>query len=291
VYLSPRPDATPEQSTRLTAGNRDGRYMAVLAQDQRPYFLLRDQVDGSATRVAERLLPLEHASNFRDLGGYPAANGKHVRWGLIYRSGATALLSDHDVVYLRTLGIHSIIDLRSTEERQLAPTRLVGENIDYLATDYPFRTLPRPYVDVLTALAPQYRALFRELLRHRGPVNYNCTAGQDRTGIATALVLSALGVPRDIILQDYHLSTLYRRPQNEVPPIDLAQHPNDPVAAYFAKVPGSTPAPLYTESGRSFLADMFDQLDKRWGSVDSYLAQVLQIGPADIAQLRAEYLE
>src|SRR3546814_14564024 len=61
-----------------------------------PYFRLRDQRDGGMIRVAERALPLEHGSNFRDIGGYPAAGGKHVRWGMIFRSGWTPLLNDAD---------------------------------------------------------------------------------------------------------------------------------------------------------------------------------------------------
>ena len=69
--------------------------------------------------------------------------------------------------------------------------------------------------------------IFEQLLARRGPISYNCSVGQDRTGVATALVLSALGVPRDIILEVYHLSTSYGRPDNEMPEIDSAKHPNN----------------------------------------------------------------
>src|SRR3546814_16616904 len=78
-------------------------------------------------RVAERALPLEHGSNFRDIGGYPAAGGKHVRWGMIFRSGGTPLLNDADEQRIGALKLGEMVDLRSSEERVLAPTRISGE--------------------------------------------------------------------------------------------------------------------------------------------------------------------
>jgi protein-tyrosine phosphatase len=291
VYLSNGPDAEIAKSQALSADNLDGRQMITVVGGKRPYFLLRDKADGSIARVSERVLPLERGSNFRDLGGYPAAAGKHTRWGLIYRSAATPLLSNHDVAYVGALGVRSMIDLRSTEERPLAPTRLAGHGIQYIAFDYSFKALPKTYFEVLTTLAPEFRAVFKELLSGGGAVSYNCTAGQDRTGIATALILSSLGVPRQVILQDYHLSTLYRHPENEMLPIDLSKHPGDPVAAYFAKALQDRPPQLYSAAGRSYLAEMLDQVDARFGSVDNYLAKALSVGPAEIARLRASYLE
>jgi protein-tyrosine phosphatase len=129
------------------------------------------------------------------------------------------------------------------------------------------------------------------LLSEKGPVSYNCTAGQDRTGVATALILSALGVPRQTILNDYHLSTVYRRPENEMPAVDPTMYPGNPVAALFAKGRLMKPQPLYSEDGRSFMAAMYDRIDGHWGSVENYLDQVLGVGPTELARLRAHYLE
>jgi len=151
------------------------------------------------------------------------------------------------------------------------------------------------YVSFLPMLAPQYKAIFDELLGANGAVSYNCAAGQDRTGMATALVLSALGVPRASILEDYHLSTVYRHPEFETPPIDAATAAADPVNGYFAKMQQSpewkTPRPLYTSAGTSQLADALDAIDARWGSVENYLMVGMGIGKPEIARLRALYLE
>jgi protein-tyrosine phosphatase len=291
VYESDRPDASVGQSTLVSKGNADGRFMANVPLDRRHYFLLRDDKDGDIERTAERVLPLERGSNFRDLGGYRTADGRHVRWGLIYRSGATPLLSDHDIAYIRTLDLISMTDLRSSEERQLAPTKLAGQGVHYVAVDYKLSALPDSYAGLLTALAPQYRAIFQQLLAKKGPISYNCTAGQDRTGVATALILSALGVPRQAILEDYHLSTIYREPENEMPVVDPAKYPDNPAAALFAKARDLKPPPLYGKDGHSFLAELLDQIDSRYGSVEKYLALQLGVGPRELLELRATYLE
>jgi protein-tyrosine phosphatase len=137
--------------------------------------------------------------------------------------------------------------------------------------------------------------LFSELLQRDVPVAYICSAGQDRTGFTTAMILSALGVPRDVIMKDYLLSTTYRQPQFEMPPIDPAMQASNPVAKMFAmaqKDPKMTKAqPLVEADGTPFLAFAFREIDEKWGSVDAYLQAELGVGPAQIAALRAAYLE
>ena len=149
------------------------------------------------------------------------------------------------------------------------------------------------YRNFPTFLAPQLRIIFGDLLANKGAIAYNCSAGQDRTGFVTAMILSALGTPRDIILQDYHLSTQYRQPGNEMPKINLEAHPNDPAAALFAKFQsdprGNVAQPLKEADGTPFLASAFDEIDKRWGSVDGYLEKEIGLNKVDIANLRRIY--
>jgi protein-tyrosine phosphatase len=206
LYVSAAPDAEPGEWRLLESEDHDGHFEFGSSRKERVYFLLRDKGDQSMLKVAERELPLEHSSNFRDLGGYPVADRRHVRWGRVYRSGASALLSDADVDAVDHLGVTALVDLRSTEVRSLAPTRLTG--IPYRAPDYSMRPLvaqlsdpqlsravimERLYREWPLSLAAQFREVFDQLLASPGPVLYNCSAGQDRTGVATALVLSALG--------------------------------------------------------------------------------------------------
>ncbi len=180
----------------------------------------------------------------------------------------------------------------------------IGAGALFISNDYGMRPLmaqfanrgDRPmYAGVETMLAPQYRSIFRRLLADDGAVLYHCSAGQDRTGVATALILSALGVDRATIITDYHLSTELRRPQWEMPPVNPADHPGNVIVQYYAQAaarPGGVrAAPLYTPDGQSHLAQFFTHIDATYGSVEGYLDRVLGIIATDVARLRALYLE
>jgi protein-tyrosine phosphatase len=301
VYEADRPDAKPAAANLLAHGSRSGAYAVEHAGRERRYFVLVDERDHETLRVAERLLPLEQGSNFRDVGGYPAAGGKHVRWGMIFRSGAQPMLTAEDLAQIHAIGIAQVVDLRSKEERALAPTSIDG--VPYTAIGYSMRDLMSPgggamlhngaalYRNFPHFLTPQLKVLFADLLSGRAPIVYNCSAGQDRTGFATAMILSALGVPRDVIYTDYQLSTRYRRPQFEMPKVDPAAHPDNPMAQMFAHPELRKPQPLVEADGRPFLAGAFEEIDAKWGSVDAYLRQEVGLTSADLATLRRLYLE
>ncbi|WP_242125741.1 tyrosine-protein phosphatase [Sphingobium sp. Sx8-8] len=302
IYLSDDPAARPDQMKLVSKGDRDGRENIAVGERERPYLILKDSRSGETVRVAERLLPLQQGSNFRDVGGYPAAGGKHVRWGMIFRSGGQPLLTDSDLQQIGSLGLAHIVDLRSSEERSIAPSRIEG--VPYQAVGYSMAAMMKGatlsngenvYRPMPVMLAPQLKLVFQDLLAKDGAVAYNCSAGQDRTGFVTAMILSALGVPRDVILADYHLSTTYRQPQWEMPKIDAAAHANDPVALLFARYQqnpaAAKPQPLKDASGTSFLSYAFDEIERKWGSVDNYLAQEIGLSRLQIAALRSHYLE
>ncbi len=291
LYSSDRPDSLLSAAILVAKGLKDGRYLVNVPADRREYFTLSEARTGTISRVAERAVPLRHGSNFRDVGGYLTEDGRALRWGLIYRSAATPALSHDDISYISTLGIRAVVDLRSTEERRLAPSRLLNSHIAYIASDYPFSALPDNYETLLTTLAPQFKSVFYQLLKNNGATVFNCTAGQDRTGVATALILSALGVPRRTILWDYHLSTQYRRPIYEARALSADSLRNNPAAQLLARIRYAPADSLYATDGRSLLAEMFDYIDLKWGSVDAYLQAALEIGPSAISHLRSEYLE
>ena len=217
------------------------------------------------------------------------------------------MLSEADYKQLEPLKIGSIVDLRSVEEREVAPTLLDDRTgALFLSNDYSLKplmanfarqaALSKPvYAGMEDMLKPQLKIVFNRLLADQGATLYNCSAGQDRTGITTALVLTALGVNRETILKDYHLSTALRRPANEMPPLDPAAYPGNPIVSYYAtaaKQPGGAKAePLFAKDGTSLLIQFFAHLDQKYGGVDAYLDKELGIGPAQIARLRLRYTE
>jgi protein-tyrosine phosphatase len=119
-----------------------------------------------------------------------------------------------------------------------------------------------------------FRALFAHLLEDRAPLVIHCTAGKDRTGFACALILHALGVPDDLIAQDYLLTNrFYRR---------------DPVAS--TDLPDVVKEVLGTVRA-SFLAAAFEAIDADYGNLETYLREGLGLGTAERAELETRYLE
>jgi len=265
----------------------------------RPVFLL--EAPGSdPIRVAERLIPAEGTVNLRDLGGYPTVDGRRVRWGLIYRSASLDGIGGDDRDVLEALGVRMIYDLRSVEERSAAPTNWPIDGAVIRAIDYSMDTSEMAeafasgidaerargfmrgfYVNMVDSHQTQFREVFAELLEDQsGAVLYHCTAGKDRTGAQSALILGALGVPRDTILEDFELSNRYYRSLGDTGGISgpLAGLPKD-VQAVFAGVE--------TEYLEAFL----DEIDRRYGGMEGYLAQGLGIGAQELGQLRLRYTD
>ena len=189
----------------------------------RPYFLL--DLDGQRHIVAERALPLSSGVNFRDAGGYRTAGGRMVRWGQIYRAGSLADLSDEDVAYLGRLDLSLSCDLRSIEEVDSHPDRLppqttalhrpVVAEVNRLRRIVTLLRLRHRVQELLqnvyTVMIDQNGPNFAGIVRLAAdpanlPLVIHCTAGKDRTGLAVALLLLALGVPEETVIADYTLS-------------------------------------------------------------------------------------
>jgi len=260
---------------------------------------------GDSAILAPRLVPLEGVQNFRDIGGYRTVDGRRVKWGLIYRSGELSHLTPQDLLLVSELDIETVHDLRSVEERQTDPTAWTGPDAPRIvAHDYDMDlsamgalfqgTLTEErardafasmYPSMLEQQRPQERALFENLLEGDGATLYHCTAGKDRTGLATALILSALGVPRETILYDYELSNRYFTGG-----IAAREGSASAANAAFAQLPPEVIAVFMGVDAR-YLREVFAQIDRRYGSVEAYLDQELDVDAADIERLRSLYTE
>ena len=247
----------------------------------------------------ERALPLEGGQNFRDLGGYPTEDHRHVRWGLLFRSGSLHGLTPADFAYLKTLGLRTEVDFRSTQERAAEPSVWpAGEAPRILADDYDFAILGRHmtnlqdmtpdelqakmvemYPLILDQFNGQYRRLFEQLLAGNAPLAFHCSAGRDRTGIAAALVLTALGVPRETVIQDYLLTNRY---------FQFAR--TGPAAQTWGKIPPAM-AKVMVSSARPSIEAVFKVIDAHPGGAKAYLRDRLGLDQLKIARLRALYTE
>ncbi len=169
-------------------------------------------------------VPLEGASNLRDLGGYPVADGRRVRQGRVYRSATLANLTAADVAAVRALGLRTVCDLRGVQEAEHRPSRLpegavrvplpieptVGASLadlmrrEMATGEDVVDLLRRAYLDYVTTYLGRYRQMFDLLLQpERQALLFHCSAGKDRTGLGAALILLALGASRQTILADY----------------------------------------------------------------------------------------
>lgn len=251
-----------------------------------------------------RIQELEGALNFRDLGGYAAADGRTVRWNTVYRSGTTHALTPADVYRLAAQGIRFAYDLRSNNERRNHPNRLRDiANLEYRYRDHDQlpgdirRLLKSPdvraehahqvMIDVYQNLPVEFedafRALFLLLTNGEVPLVFNCTAGKDRTGVAAALVLTALGVARETVLEDYLLTQAFFERSCE-----MILHEGG--APLFDAVDRTVWEPLM-KVHPDYLAAMFDRLETAHGSVDGYFRERLGMDDARINQLRLNLLE
>jgi len=240
-----------------------------------------------------RHLNLEGASNFRDLGGYRTSDGRMVRWRQIFRSNHLGHLTAADTDIVRAVGLRSAFDLRGREERTAAacgleeitvhplpiePTvvaalraRLAAGSLSSNDAREIMRESYRSYVRHNTH---SFRALFAHLLQDHAPLVIHCTAGKDRTGFACALVLHALGVPDDVIAEDYLLTNrLYRR--DAASGTDLPEDVREAIGSVEA----------------SYLAAAFEAIHADYGGLDFYLKDGLGLGESEHANLKDRYLQ
>ncbi|MGQ9889880.1 MAG: tyrosine-protein phosphatase [Aggregatilineales bacterium] len=257
--------------------------------------------------VTGRFVPLAGAPNFRDLGGYAAANGRRVRWGQVYRAGALADLTDADLELLSALGVRLVCDLRSAEEVEESPDRLPAHNppaywhlpatpVDSKETQRQrlravlldrsrLRTLLLEFytTTMIDDNASLYRAVFERLADPDNlPAVIHCTAGKDRAGMVSAMLLLALGVPEETVIADYTQSNRFYDHFARI-----TQRSVRPLRALGVSVSDIYPLLIaHPDTLRAALA----YLRERYGSVEAYLREKAGVDDATLARLRENLL-
>ena len=256
----------------------------------------------------ERPIPVKFSENLRDLGGYKTEDGRALKWGKIYRSDDLHLLTDEDLKYLSRLNIKSVVDFRSDEERESEPDRLNpdmtqvllpikfqpedldDETLKNLMKNLTFGTLDssnllRDFnIVIVKDFATEYKKFFRHVIENNAePIVFHCTAGKDRAGFASAMILTVLGVPREKVIEDYLLTNTYVKDHVDSEMLEIE------LKTFFrADTDNLRKINLVEER---YIQAAFDTIDSEWGGMDNYISGALGLSEEDILKLKDFYLE
>ena len=257
---------------------------------------MQTNIEQSLAAAMRPCLDLESIANARDLGGLTGHAGRHIRHNKLYRSANPALACAADLDKLHALALDIVVDFRSTGEKSAAESAF-GQRFQWLAVPVLDGTmsmdvlLPRLkastaaqmhgfMLDVYRDFPVRYRDAFGTFMRHAEAgktLYYHCTASKDRTGFASLLLLSALGVSQDDIAANYLESNHWNQRFNEKMLAGVGQIGVSPEAM----LPLLEVRPEYIEAS-------MDAITGTYGSVERFLADELGV---DIDRLRGHYLE
>jgi len=242
--------------------------------------------------IAERRVPFVGITNLRDLGGYATADGGTTRWGQVFRADALQKLTADDLEAFATLGVRTVFDLRGDLERDEFPGPVPSRHVPISGRPVGVAAAPPPpdmsaadgeqllrdmYVGILQHSAGNVAAVLRGLADPDAvPAVFHCHGGKDRTGVVAAVLLLALGVDRETVLDDYEATRRYRRPE----------HQQDSLANLLANGVSPEAAVSVLGTPRSAMAAAVDTLDGVYGGVERYLVEVAALAPTELAALR-----
>lgn len=262
-----------------------------------------------------RHIKLEGESNFRDLGGYEAADGRTVKWREVFRTGELGSLTDTDVGKLDDLDLKTVVNFllpeeiekdgpdrlpdgvelvhdpitgdRSAELSMIAHDAISSGNFDKLPAEINLEI----HAILMDEAKEQYARLLRTLSDpDNRPLTFHCSGGIHRTGTATAILLSALGVPWETVRDDYLLTNVFNKDENEEALSKLrakaaAASNVDPMDVDMTNVEA-----FYILEA-AYIDGALRAAEKHFGSMDAYIREGLGISEEEVSDLRTELLE
>jgi len=272
--------------------------------------------------MAQQFLPVKGIVNARDLGGYAVQDGRTVKSGLLLRSAHLADATASDIAYLESLPVSAVIDFRKElempgkEDKELPGARYVSLPIDASGNAMEKATeqekkkfVSRNKFDIKKVIVPvafnkkaqtmaremyptllftpecqeQFARFFRLLLEtENGAVLYHCTQGKDRTGVASALLLAALGANRETIVADFDAT-------NRVYEKEVRKYSRR-VKFWGGKEEEIAVVKAFMGCNTENFVKALDRIDQQYGSLMAYLKGPIGLSDADIETLRARYL-
>lgn len=295
IYASTDPDRIPEKKLVATANISD-QLITIVTTDPSERFYYKLVFNNRYKKtVASHNINIPGIQNFRDIGGLSTPKKKTTKWGQLYRSGQIESLSYSSHKELKNIGIKTIIDLRSESEIREG-SQLVDESFNIInipistiktkdiikdlrngkiKNDSIYRLMIRVNQDFVTYFRKEYRKVFDVLLEEDNyPVVISCTTGKGRTAVASALVLSALGVTDDLIMADYRLSDEF---------FDIPS-----ASGYAYNLPFSSQEAITTlfSAREGFLDAARRQIEKNYGDIHNYLHRGIGLTDDEIKHLK-----
>jgi len=234
--------------------------------------------------LSERRIALDGASNFRDLGGIRTEDGRYVKWGKIFRANRLSDLSKTDLRTLNYLDLKVVADFRYEVESRKHPDKVptsakyfqypIGdkEGTRYLEMKTKVRqgaTAPEVkemFIGIMGEFADSGTVFFQPVIDHllaeEVPLVFHCSGGKDRTGYMSAMILSAVGVDRKTIMNEYLMSNfyLYQDNRSNYRKGRLVGIDKEVLASGF----------LVKEA---YMNKVWEVIDKKYGGTDQYLEE------------------
>ncbi len=269
-------------------------------------------MSGRTAAAPERRIRLAGQDNFRDLGGYETTDRRRVRWRRVFRSGDLCTLSQADLALLSELGIRQVVDLRGVDEAERkGPGRLPagalrralpiepGELAELLwpaLASGDFSSVPEGlFADISRDYVRGWKHRLAALLRiasdpESSPLVFHCTQGKDRTGIASAVLLSALGVPWETVMDDYLISNVHRLEQSEAQ-LDSLRRSAASKRGLPPEAVDVTPIRGLFFVHASYLEAARAEVTGRHGSFEGFVVDGLGCSESELQRLRDTLLE
>lgn len=302
LYLEDKPDdaivivreSVGSLPSSVPAAGKD-QVRELKNRKSRPYFELVSSGDTSI--ITNRRVDFKKAVNFRDIGGIKTKDGKTVRWGKVFRSDNLSKITSREFDRFNDLHIKTVYDLRTDHEIEgkedhlpagvryvHAPTvadnegqiaqlraKVIGGEIN--EEEARAQTLSF-YKETVTVNLATLKPTLLQIVNSDEPVLYHCSAGKDRTGIVSALILSVLRVDRETIVKEYLLSNYYRRVKTEklLGKAKLAKVIKPKMDLKAIEV--------FMTVDESYIRAVFDVIDKEYGGIDKFIQNQLGIDDA-----------
>lgn len=254
--------------------------------------------------MTNRIVQMQGVLNFRDMGGYITNSGKQVKRNLFYRSAALSKMTAEDKVTMQKLGIKTIFDYRDDNEAKNHPTPLLTgiTNIRVPAKGSATFKMPSAkskeeitgeffrHIDIevfkrFYAHMPFQNKAFQQLfaiLKQDSNLGllHHCAAGKDRTGVGGALILLALDVPKETIIEDYLLTNELLTPMIKRYEEMLIGHLTEDEMKSFYDIMGAN---------ELYLQAMFNEIDTRYEKLTDFYSEELHLVDTELKELRQKY--